>query len=371
MINSERTQCKNKTILYIGGFQLPDQNAAALRVMANAKALRECGYKVVFVNALIEANDQSPKWISYDDFECYEYKRESQNQYLLECKKIISLIDKCKANIVVAYNYPSIALNKLRKYCQKHGIKCIADATEWYVPTGNLFFRLIKGFDTEFRMRYVHSRMDGVIAISDYLYQYYKNKVKTVKIPPLVDLNEDKWKILSVKRNKELKFIYAGSPSAQKEKLDLIVEVIEKLDVSICVHLDIVGITEEQFYEMYGYKYVGDRVTFWGRIPNTQVIKMTKEADWTIVLRENNKVVEAGFPTKVVESISCGTPIIVNKFSNIEEYITFEEGILLNNISDFDKVLVEKIQQYKIKGMKTDIFHYSKYVEKFSEICEF
>lgn len=38
-------KCKNKkpVILYIGGFVLPDKNAAAQRVTGNAKAMRDIG----------------------------------------------------------------------------------------------------------------------------------------------------------------------------------------------------------------------------------------------------------------------------------------------------------------------------------------
>lgn len=369
MSDSKKNQCNSKTILYIGGFQLPDKNAAALRVMANAKAFRACGYRVVFINALADTDLQSARWTQYEDFECYEYKREPQKQYLLRCDKIVSLINKIHANIVVAYNHPAIALNCLRKYCQKHGVRCIADATEWYMPTGNTLFRLIKGFDTEFRMRYVQSRMDGVIAISEYLYQYYKDKVKTIKVPPLVDLDEKKWKVSADKKHDGIKLIYAGSPSAQKEKLDVIVDAVEKLDPSVQAHLDVVGVTEEQFNSMYGCKYNGNRCSFWGRVPNTQVIKMTKEADWTIILRENNKVVKAGFPTKVVESISCGTPVIANKFSNIEEYLTRNDGILFDNIEKFDEVLFYTIQKGKIETTRKDIFHYNRFIEDMRKIC--
>lgn len=364
-------QIKQKVILYIGGFQLPDKNAAALRVMANAKAFRECGYKVVFVNALTETNLEAGYWTEYEGFKCYEYKRESQNQYLLSCKRIIALLNECKVNIVVAYNYPAIALNHLRKYCKKRKIRCIADVTEWYVPTGSLIFRLVKGFDTEFRMRYVQPRLDGVIAISEYLYQYYKNKVKTVKIPPLVDLEENKWNIPTNIKHEGIKLIYAGSPSLQKEKLNFIVNTIEKANSLIKLHLDILGVTEEQFNKMYGYKYNGQRVSFWGRVSNEQVIKMTKEADWTIILRENNKVVKAGFPTKVVESISCGTPVIANKFSNITEYLDGEKGILLNSIEEFNDNLISNLQKHRIELSEKEIFHYINFVEHIRDICEF
>ncbi len=38
-----------KTIIYVGGFELPDKNAAAQRVLANAKIFRDLGYNVVLV----------------------------------------------------------------------------------------------------------------------------------------------------------------------------------------------------------------------------------------------------------------------------------------------------------------------------------
>jgi len=45
-----------KTIVYIGGFELPDKNAAAHRVINNSKAFRELGYKVVFIDASKDNN---------------------------------------------------------------------------------------------------------------------------------------------------------------------------------------------------------------------------------------------------------------------------------------------------------------------------
>lgn len=353
------------TILYVGGFQLPDKNAAALRVIANAKAFRDLDYRVIFVNALINNCPKEPRIVNYEGFECYEYKREPQIKYLLGCKKIISFINKAKANIVIAYNYPSVALNKLRKYCQRNKIKCYADVTEWYVPTGNIVFKAIKGFDSEFRMRYVHKKMDGVIAISKYLYQYYKDSVKTIKVPPLVDLKEPKWNIQSNSTHEGIKLIYAGSPSAQKEKLDYIVDVIENINSENTIHLDVVGITKEQYNFLYSVEYSGTRVNFHGRIPNYQVIKMIKESDWAVVLRENNKVVKAGFPTKITESITCGTPVIANRFSNIDEYLDKNNGLLLENELDFVKT-VTSLHNIKIKPQR-DIFDFRNYKSVFKE----
>ena len=46
---SEKTK---KAILYIGGFELPDKNAAAQRVVANGKLFTELGYSVYYIGVL-------------------------------------------------------------------------------------------------------------------------------------------------------------------------------------------------------------------------------------------------------------------------------------------------------------------------------
>lgn len=251
-------------------------------------------------------------------------------------------------------------------------MKCYADATEWYVPTGNIMFRAVKGFDSEFRMKYVHPRLDGIIAISDYLYRYYSTRVKTIKIPPLVDLDEEKWggeavKDCSLKAdNSILSLIYAGTPSAQKERLDIIVDAIEKTAEKRSIFLNVIGITEKQFEDIYHKKYEGSFVKFWGRMSNQQVIQMTKAADWTIILREQNKVVKAGFPTKIPETIACGTPVIANRFSNIEEYLNESNSILIDEVSDFVPDFLDKIEKKK-GNIERGLFDYHNYITNFEE----
>ena len=62
-------------ILYIGRFELPDKEATANRVVANAKLLREMGYEVVLAGWSEEAS--SSEWIKKEffGFECYEKKK--------------------------------------------------------------------------------------------------------------------------------------------------------------------------------------------------------------------------------------------------------------------------------------------------------
>jgi len=330
------------TVLYIGGFELPDRNAAAQRVVGIAKAIRELGYNVVFLNALKSCDHEQEKKCEYFGFECYEYHREGQLSYLFTGEKAISYIERMQPKYVIAYNYPAFALARIVRHCKSNGIKCISDVTEWYEPDGNLVHKSIKKLDVDYRMYRVLYKMDGIIAISRFLYDLYSEKVKTVLIPPTVDIAEPKWACPDVQHDDVTTFIYAGTPSAQKEKLDITVDAVVAASQRYPVKLHVVGITKEQYQQMYQIQEDPPTcITFWGRIPHGDVIRLTTEADWTIIIRENSRLVRAGFPTKLVESISCGTPVIVNQFSNICDYLDDTNSLIVDEVSSVKEVIMK------------------------------
>lgn len=346
----------HKRILYIGGFELPDKNAAAQRVIGIAKAINELGYEVYFLNYTNSV--RTPSWKKYFGFKCYEIQKRGLVKQITDISDAIKIIKERQIDCVIMYNYPAIAMSRLLKWCQKSSVKCYADVTEWYVMEGRSLYALIKTWDSETRMKKLHFKTDGVIAISEFLYQYYKDKVPTVKIPPIVDIQDEKW-LGGIKKNREsCTFIYAGSPSAQKECLDKIVEAVENTNHASL--LQIIGITKEQYESMYQVKYRGKKTEFLGRIEHTRVIELVKKANWSVIIRENNRAVKAGFPTKLVESISCGTPVIANRFSNIEDYLDADNSI----ICDIDSIAsaVNMAFEKKVNVDKT-IFDYRNYID--------
>lgn len=359
-----------RTILYIGGFVLPDKNAAAQRVIANAKAMRALGYDVQFLSALKNGDAEEAGWKTYYGFPCCVYPYEGNFDYLITAKTVLHFIREQKPSAVIAYNYPGAALTRILQYCHTHNIRCFADATEWYQTSRNIIFRIIKNTDTYIRMQKAHFRMDGVIAISDYLYQYYKDKVpNTVKIPPLVDMQEEKWTNADAPGNGCVTFIYCGSPSGLKERLDVIVQGIDALSGNRNVLLNIVGITKEQFTQIYpNVSALPDCVHFLGRVSHTEAIQKVQEASWSIIIRDNNLVVKAGFPTKLVESISCGTPVIVNRFSNVCEYLDGTNSIVIDDTEKIGEAL-EKACEISLHPDKKQ-FDYHSFLGEFQKLLE-
>jgi glycosyltransferase involved in cell wall biosynthesis len=60
---------------------------------------------------------------------------------------------------------------------------------------------------------------------------------------------------------------------------------------------------------------------FYGCLQREKVIEIIQKSDFTIFARDVNRVTLAGFPTKLAESFSLGTPVVTNPTSNISKYI--------------------------------------------------
>lgn len=311
-----------ETILYVGGFALPDENAAAQRVVANAKLFSEIGYNVAFIN--YAKSSDAPQKKRYFDFECFECpEAEWRVASRLDVDRIEEILEmRPDITTVVAYNYPAVALARLIRLCRRRKVTCIGDVTEWYRARDVAFPNtLLKYIDTTIRMRFLHPRMDGLIVISEYLKNYYGARVPTILLPPLVDILDEKWLPLPPVSHKDFRLVYAGKPSKTKERLDLIAKAVVSLPEAVDIRLDIVGVTADEFKQIYGYAIDDKRVVFHGRISHNKAIEYVKQANYSVIIRDDNRVTRAGFPTKFAESVSCGTPVICNDNSDLKEWI--------------------------------------------------
>jgi len=379
------------TIVYIGGFQLPDKNAAAHRVISNSKIFRELDYDVVLIGidkSLDFNQNTSLSMDQYFGFDCWAvgYPKSYLQwiKYLCDIKNYIKIIESYNnVKFVVCYNFPAIALNGMIKYCKKKSIKIVGDCTEWYSTKGsNLLFKIIKGFDSFLRMRYLQKKLDGLIVISRYLENYYSKHIKTICVPPLIDKNEEKWKSDGFFTDKDVPVIvYFGEPG-KKDKINLIIDLLAALDVPFV--FKIIGISKEQYLKLYPkhYKLVSNmtsNIQFLGRMPHQDTLEVVKGAHFSCFFRNNDLVSKAGFPTKFVESIACGTPVITNKTSNLEEYlISSSNGFFINigtysakyEISQILKHEFHYINFMKTHCKKTVVFNYTEYLNQFSDIFE-
>ena len=265
-------------------------------------------------------------------------------------------------------------------FCRRRRIKLYADCTEWYSYAGSHLIKHILGeIDTWLRMKVLHPKMDGMIAISKFLTDYYKDKLPTVCVPPLVDLADSKWCEIKTENKSVIQIVYAGSPGKNKDKLNYVIEALSQVN-DIKFQFKIIGIDEKQYLEYYPehqklISELKDKVIFLGRLSHQRTLDHIKIADFSMFVRDVNRVTMAGFPTKFVESISCGTPVITNKTSDLDEYL--EEGKngfwLTHNIAT-SLNLIFKIDRENINRLKIDmdrsLFDYRGFVEQLRTILK-
>lgn len=317
-------------VLYIGGFDLPDGNAAAQRVVANSLLFSSLGCDVLLLGRT-ENKQFLERPFEYQGLACYNYQRPTSLggwiQTVSSISQYVRFIDNFNPDCVIAYDFPSIALLRLKRFCNKRGIVIIADCAEWHKAMGSGWFNVVKDLDTAFRMRFVHKTLDGLIVISQYLEHYYSGSVKNIlNLPPLVDKNDPKWDAATRDKpryEEQRSLIYAGTAS-KKDRLDIIINSLGKvqLESGISFRFDIVGSTEKRFRTIYpGFKDIPSNVFFWGRIEHMRVLSMLAGHDFQIFIREKTRSNMAGFPTKYVEAVSSGVLVIANDISDLREYL--------------------------------------------------
>lgn len=368
------------TIIYFGRAEFPDKDATACRIVNNAKIFHSLGYKVVLVGWTEGENVNSEITLEGFLFRYWNlhkpYSIKGNVHLLFNTTEIFRIINRYSPNVshVVMYNYPAFAFSRVIRFCVKNKITCLSDVTEWY-STGkrNLIFRLVRLLENSWRMRILNKKVDGLIVISDFLYDFYKDSLPVVTLPPLVDISDRIWSINTPAKNDEsrLKLVFAGIPGKHKENLKLVVEAITSLgSIRSQIRFDVVGITEKEYRSLYDISddiALPPEVIFHGKCDHEKTLKYVKNADYSVLIRPSNITTKAGFSTKFTESVSAGTPVIANDIGDVKHYITSTKcGILVdeNNLCEELRVLITCRQRM---NFDRSMFDYHRYIECVSD----
>lgn len=391
-----------KKIIYVGNFSFPLGNAAGKRVYANGKILEKLGYETIFIgtdNDTIIKTKLSETKNEYDNFDYYNFPYPKTSLSWIKYYKIFKFFKSFieeeigikNVEMIIYYGSPSLSLfiKKLINYSNTNDIKVVSDCVDWLtVKTNNPLFDFIKWADNTYQKAYLNKKVDGVITISKYLENYYKkNNLITVVIPPLSPVVYKDFKV----NDYDFKhIIYAGIPFRKGEVIKDLDTLKDRIDKTIILlyeakkrganfKLSIFGFTKTEYLKSIPSQNdfvegLEESIIFYGEKPNKEVTEKISKADFTILYRDVNRDTMAGFPTKVSESISYGTPVITTKTGDLDHYII--EGShgyfldLINNEQAINKLtqilLKEKkdILTMKKECINSDDFAFMNYIDK-------
>lgn len=341
------------TVYYVGAFQFPDGDAAAARVLGIGKALREVGAAVIFGGweRFGRLEDQTSGHHEYQGFR-YVSQAELRHEPLPLVKRALRQVSVGRRtlrwlrqqplrprDVVIAYGGGISFLSRLFLWSRTSKVRLLVDCTEWYDPGQLPWGRLgVPWWDSQICLRALNPHVGRLIVISRFLEEYYQKRgCAVLRVPPLVDLEDVQWRRppLQGLQSGPLRLVYAGSPGRK----DLVGNVLQGMAIlhgeGRTALLQLIG-PERDWFERSVPEWralpqaVRENITFGGRVPQSDVPARLAEADFSVLLRPQKRYAQAGFPTKVVESLAAGVPVMTNPTSDIAQYVRDGvEGILL------------------------------------------
>lgn len=391
----------NKKIIYTGAFRFPIGDAAAARVLNNAKILRELGYDVVFISFGGEAREEDKQSDGQYYYQGFPYILSNDIdlpqtniikriiRFVFSGRKALKIIKNDLHNVhaIIAYDPSAYLTKQLLRLCQTYSLQFISDLTEWYSPnefSGGVFAP--PAWLSEWNMRITQNRVKSKILISSFFNQYYHDSNNAV-LPPLTDSKDDKWNIYKEVMPKfdGVRIIYAGTPGKKDALEKMLDAVIHCLNDGLKIQFVVLGVKKEDICHYKNSKEITNfsgNIILCGRVPQTEVPSYYYVSDFSLLIRERNRKNMAGFPTKFVESNMAGCPVIINDTSDIRSFVeNGVNGFLIPGFSltEIIKTLgkVAQLTPETIASMKTTTkekalknFDFRVYIEELKKIIK-
>lgn len=328
-------------IVYIGPFRFPDGDAAAARVLNNARALRMEGHRVEFLSYGGQRQPDKTSSGQYE-FEGFKYTithdidrsgdplfRRILN-FLMQGTRAFSLLKKMQVpDVVILYNPALVMVVRMQLYARSRGVRLVADLTEFYHPSefpGQLWMPF--AWINEFNIRCILRTIASKLVISSYLDRYYPSSANLI-VPPLVDTRDEKWmqKPALLPEFEGISCIYAGTPTGKDQVLFVLDALKLAIEKGAAIRLVFLGDELDEIKQTMlsaNYSNCREFVIFPGKVPHYEVPAWYNTADFSLLFRKHNRKNDAGFPTKFVESLASGVPVIGNLTSDLSNYLVNE-----------------------------------------------
>ncbi len=332
-------------IAYVGPIRFPEGGAAARRILGNAKALAAAGYDVVIVSGqppgVNGANfDVAPRirCVSVNERDVENLPKPLRYmRYVFmgsRSRRWLNAQDSMPVAVVLYSGYTPYLL-QLTGWARRKQLPLLFDAVEWYAASNFARFMISPYlWNTELAMRALIPNLDGVIVISRTLERYYAERgMPVLRVPPLFDPVDLTLSMPPPDAHGRVRLVYAGSPG-KKDLIDIVIQAVINIDSNGGRFvLDIVGLNENEVKRLPLIISRGGLlppcIRVHGRVCHDYAQAVVGAADFSVFLREVNRVSACGFPTKFVESMALGTPVITNLTSDLSYHLRDNETGLI------------------------------------------
>lgn len=293
-------------------------------------------------------------------------------------KKLNLLLDSNEYDCIISRSMFD-RFGKILKIAKKRRIPIILESCEWYDVRGFARGKVdIRYWQFKRCFNKLYNRVDGVIAISRLLEEHYKKYVShVVRIPGIHDIEKLPYRI-KPNATKKISFLFAGNIYGGKEQFEDFLLALSRINSDAYV-VNVYGPSREELITgldkegIATYEMVKRNIIFHGTVSQQKIAEACIENDYGFFFRPQRRSSNAGFPTKLGEYLSAGTPVITNNTGDISLIIeNGKNGFLIDevskeslsnviskllNLSDRDKELM-RAEARKTATIKLDFHSY-------------
>lgn len=387
-----------KEILYIANYPFPSNAAYATRILNFCRIFNNLGYSCTVIshkgNKAIDNNIKNEN-INIISFAPYVSSfRVNIRNFMISKYALANILEDYLENhrpevIILGGGYSRL-FRYVNSFGRKKKIPVIVEACEWYDWTQIALGPLSPMFwDNRLALWYFYKKADAFIGISRYLQNYYNEcGIFSLRVPTILDTKKYLFSTLNPNDNR-IVITYAGYPAKKKDFIDqVIIALAKRRDLQRQIKLRIIGPDIKKIVKLLGrnssaLKDAGSCVEILGKRNHNEINEYLINSDFTILLRPNKRYANAGFPTKVAESMAAGIPVISNLTGDIGLYLKdMENGIICNGytaddcIESLEKaVLLSKKELLTLKknARKTaeNNFDYRVYIKELSDLMHY
>lgn len=378
-----------KNVVIVTKNKFPAGDAGSLRLEIFARMLLEHGFEVLVICLGKSTNFET---LSYKGIN-YISLRHNKNTYFSKVlnhilfKKRLKCIMKKKYDYILFTELSFGCIKYFKKLNKLHRTCLIYDCVEWYSACEFKWrFLSYKYFKKNIFNSLIINKNIRVISISNFLDKYYKNKqINSIRIPIIFD--EINYENFFKKNDEIINIMYCGVPG-KKDNIKIIFDVLYEMEPQKLskFKFHVVGITKEyavknKYIDSQKFSKLKNNLIFYSKIRHEEVLKKYKEVDFTVLIRPSDKrYAQAGFPSKFVESLRMGVPVIANYSSDLHLYLfnnyngfvvgDYSEEALLCTLNEIAKLSKKEINELKNNSLKSfnNNFYYKKYFNDFIEL---
>jgi glycosyltransferase involved in cell wall biosynthesis len=340
-------------VLFMGEYAFPDGDAAATRVFSLARITRDLGFCTTVIGKgrmhdqdfSQERGDYRVEDIRYITMNPAPVSLAHRVMHPIERLKLyVSTLESIDLEnvraVIVNASGSAMHVPAIRAFCRRRGLPLVLDVCEWYDPRqfqGGILNPSYAVFCGVFR--FLFPSVPNMIVVSQLLQAHFEGAVRNiVRIAAPFDVASIS--CVDESPGDRIVLAYAGSPGRKDMFRELFLAAARlQPEERSRLELRLIGPTREEIIKELGASSgvlaeIAPIVTVLGRLPRQRVLEELRRAHFSVLLRPNRRYANAGFPSKVAESLAAGVPVLANYTSDLGEVLgDGKAGIRVDSIT--------------------------------------